>query len=260
MPAIQPEKLQRQIDELLQTVDDPSAFVRSCMSLLDYYADRTKRPRGAVAKVEIAKILRIPRPVMKTICARIHQTELGLPENWLVIGNALWDKAIREARQVAACALEKSPGDEIPAVVEKWAISCEDDQALVYLTSIGLKNWRMQDVNRFYFTIRSWLKDSRLTIRHMAILALLGRAGDEDFTELPEMLRSLAGMSAALRGSSQRSMINLIRHLAQRSAPEVAKYLIDELQAGVSGADRLARSTITVFPQRLQDEIGRSLG
>ena len=260
MPAIQPEQLQRQIDQLLGSVADPTGFIRSCMHLLDYYADRTKRPRGSAAKLEIAKILRVPRPVMKTICARIRQFESGEPEHWLIIAQGLWKKAIRESRQVAACALEKSPDEEIATVVEDWAMICEDDQALEYLTSTGLKHWRKQDLKRFYHIMQIWLGDNRLRIRHLAVLAIMGRSEDEDFQELPQVLNLLAGLTAQLRGSSQRSLTILVRQLASLSPPEVAKYLIDELQEDVPGAQRLTQNVLATFPERFQHEIRRSLG
>jgi hypothetical protein len=260
MPAIQPEQLQRQIDQLLGSVADPTEFIRSCMHLLDYYADRTKRPRGSAAKLEIAKILRVPRPVMKMICARIRQFESGEPEHWLIIAQGLWKKAIRESRQVAACALEKSPHEEITTVVEDWAMICEDDQALGYVTSTGLKHWRKQDLKRFYHIMQIWLGDNRLRIRHLAVLAIMGRSEDEDFQELHQVLNLLAGLTAQLRGSSQRSLTILVRQLASLSPPEVAKYLIDELQEDVPGAQRLTQNVLASFPERFQHEIRHSLG
>jgi hypothetical protein len=197
---------------------------------------------------------------MKMICVRIRQFALGEPEQWLVIGQGLWKKAIREARQVAACALEKSPEEKIRGVVEDWALACEDDQALAYVASGGMKHWRMQDLKRFYRTVEIWLKDSRLRIRHLAVLALHGRLEDENFDELPTVLSALRGISARLRGSSQRSLTTLVRQLAQVSSPEIAKFLIDELEADVQGARRLAQNALAAFPERLQDEIRRSLG
>lgn len=260
MPAIQPEQLERQIDALLALAGDPPGFMRACMNLLDYYADRTKRPRGSTSRVEIAHVLRVPRPVMKTICVRIRQVEGGTPENWLEIANDLWGRGIREARQLAACALAKSPEIAIPQVVEQWAVTCEDEQALAYITSGGLKTWRAADLERFYATVETWLGDHRVRVRHLAILALEGRTEDGDFQELHSMLKLLAGISSELRGSSQRSLTLLIRQLAEVSPPEVAKFLIDEIRSNVSGSRRLAENVLPLFPERLQREIRQALG
>ena len=260
MPAIQPEQLQRQIDALLRLVDEPQAFIRSCMNLVDYYADRTKRPRGSAAKVEIARILRVPRPVMKALCLRIQQFEGGTPEIWLEIGRGLWRQAIREARQVAACLLLKVPQDVIAQEAEAWAIECEDDEALTYLASTGLKTWRIRDQDRFYASIETWLGDARVCIRHLAILALHARSEDDPFNELPRILSLLAGRAAEVRGSSQRSLTGLVRRLSKISSPEVAKFLMDEVEAEVQGARRLAQAALPAFPEKLQTEIQRVLG
>jgi hypothetical protein len=260
MPAIQPEHLQRQINDVLELAQDPASFIRGCMNLLDYYADRTKRPRGSATKVEIARILRVPRPVMRTLCLQIQQSERGGPEQWLMIGRGLWDKAIREARQVASCTLAKSPGDSVPIEAEEWAARCEDDEALKELARMGMKPWRAQNLDRFYEVTGKWLCDSRLRLRHLGILALHGRSQDQDFKELPRILRQMEGLSSQVRGSSQRSLNALVRDLARISPPEVAKYLIDEVHAQVSGAGRLTRAAIPVFPERLQKELLRALG
>jgi hypothetical protein len=260
MPAIQPEQLQRQIDDLLDLAHEPISFIRGCMNLLDYYADRTKRPRGSATKVEIARILRVPRPVMKTLCLQIQQSERGEPAQWLVIGRGLWDKAIREARQVAACTLLKSPEDKIPTEVGDWVIRCEDDEALRDLALVGIKHWRRQDLDRFYRTTGAWLLDSRMRLRHLGILALHGRSQDQDFQELPRMLRQMEGLSSRVYGSSQRSLNALVRDLAQISPPEVAKYLIDEVQANTAGSRRLTQAVMPIFPERLQQELRQVLG
>jgi hypothetical protein len=260
MPAIQPEKLERQIDELLELIDDPPVFIRSCLNLLDYYADRTKRPRSSSMGVEIARILRVPRPVMKTLCVRIKKFDQGSPENWLAISKGLWEKGIRETRQVAACTLDKLPEGEIPDLVVGWAVICEDDQALTEVAVSGLNAWRGRDHQRFYRTIVRWLEDGHIRIRQLAVLALIGRSEDEDFHEIPEMLKVLSGISTQLRGSSQRSLTALIRKLAEISPPEVAKFLIEQVESDVGGARRLAQHSVSAFPERLQAEIRQAMG
>jgi hypothetical protein len=255
MPAIQPDLLQRQIDELLGQANEPSAFIRTAINLLDHYADRTKRPRSSAVKVEIAKVLRVPRPVMKMLCMRLQLAPTRLSEEWFEIGSGLWGHATREARQLAACVLNKCPEDQVESLVESWVVACEDDEAIEYLALEGLKAWRVQDLERFYRTIVSWLGDGRLRMRFMGILAFYGRSQDEDFNELPRMLSILSGTSAEVRGSSQRALSNLIRSLAEISPPEVAKFLIDDLRSKTPGAQRLAQASLSVFPVRLQHEI-----
>jgi hypothetical protein len=145
-------------------------------------------------------------------------------------------------------------------VVEEWALGCEDEQARAYVTMDGLRIWRNHDRRRFYHAIDTWLKDPRLRIRHLGLLALLGRASDSDFVELPDVLKLLEGVSAHVRGSSQRTLLTLIRSLAQISPPEVAKYLIDQNNRQIEGAHRLAQNSAAVFPERLRHEIRAALG
>jgi hypothetical protein len=260
MPAIQPEVLQRQIDEILSLASEPGTFIRASINLLDYYADRTKRPRSSVARVEIAKVLRVPRPVMKTICLRLQQAPASISEEWQAIGSGLWDHASREARQMAACVLSKCPQDQIQIMVESWVLNCEDDEAIEFLAKQGMKFWRVQDLDRFYRTVLKWLGDTRLRMRYLGILALYGRSEDEDFAEIPRLLALLNGISSQVRGSSQRALTGLIRQLADVSPPEVAKFLLDEIRSQTSGAHRLAQASLSAFPVHLQREIQVELG
>ncbi len=257
MPAINPEQLQRQIDDLLVLVHQPERFVRSCVNLLDTYADRTKRPRGSTARIEISTVLRVPRPVMKTLYLRLLGSDEG---DWLAIGRGLWVMDIRETRQVAACALAKMSGEVVAEEAQEWALTCEDEEALDALASTGTTRWRTTEQANFYRTLEAWLGDPRIRIRHLGILALQARIRDVDFNELPQVLGLIQGLCANVRGSSQRSLNEMVRYLISISPPEVAKFVIDEVEAGVQGAKRLAQAVIPVFPDRLKKEIQKTLG
>lgn len=260
MPAINPEHLQRQIDDLLTQIHQPERFVRSCVSLLDKYADRTKRPRGSAVKVEITTVLRVPRPVIKTLCLRIQGNEEGETGEWLAIGRGLWARDIRETRQVAACTLSRMSGEVVSEEIQEWALACEDEEALIALASTGTTQWRTIDRAHFYRMVEDWLRDSRIRMRHVGILALLARAQDVDFDELPQALVLLQGVCAKVRGSSQRSLTDFVRYLTSISPPEVAKFLMDEVERGSQGSKRLAQAVLPAFPDRLKQEIRKTLG
>jgi len=62
--AIQPEVLQREIEAMLEHVGEPGRFIRECMKLLEYYADRARRSGRIPAEVASERVLRVPRPVL----------------------------------------------------------------------------------------------------------------------------------------------------------------------------------------------------
>jgi hypothetical protein len=43
MPAINPARLEKEIEAIVKLMDDPGEFRRQCLELLRFYADRTKR-------------------------------------------------------------------------------------------------------------------------------------------------------------------------------------------------------------------------
>jgi hypothetical protein len=260
MPAVNPENLSRRIESALLLLGEPRQFARACYELLEFYADRTKRRNTAMGQVETARVLRVSRPVMRTLCMEIQRFEHEEQADWLEAAELMWNTGVREGRFIAASLLNKASPENAPIYAEAWAETCEDVVALKWLASDGLSVWREQDPEIFLQVLKRWIDDQRLQVRHLALLLIANASRDSTFDKyLPETFRILHGISAKVRGGSAQSLYGLVRELAKRSPAETTKFLLDEIKAGHPGVKRLIRNSMEFLPDNYREALHRVL-
>ncbi len=260
MPAVNPEDLSQRIESVLMLLGEPRRFARACYELLEFYADRTKRRTTALGQVETARVLRVSRPVLRTLCNEIQHFAHEEEADWLEAAELMWNTGVREGRFVAACLLNKAAQENAPIYAEAWAETCEDVVALERLAADGLSVWREQDPDIFLQVLTRWIDDHHLQVRHLALLLIENASRDSTFDKyLPETFRILHGISVKVRGGSVQSLYRLVRQLAKRSPAETAKFLLDEIKAGHPGVKRLIRNTMESLPDNYREAINRAL-
>jgi hypothetical protein len=260
MPAVNPENLSRQIESVLMLLGEPRRFARACNEMLEFYADRTKRSNTTTGHVETARVLRVSRPVLRTLCNEIQHFEHEEQADWLDAAELMWNTGVREGRFVGASLLNRAAPENAPIYAEAWAEACEDVVALERLASDGLTVWRDQDPGVFLQVLNRWIDDQRLQVRHLALLLIASVSRDSRFDkDLPETFRILHGISEKVRGESVQSLYKLMRQLAKRSPAETAKFLLDEIKAGHPGVKRLIRNTMESLPNNYREAINRVL-
>ncbi len=260
MPAVNPEQLSRRIESVLMLLGEPRRFARACYELLEFYADRTKRGNTSTGHVETARVLRVSRPVLRTLCNEIQHFEHEEEADWLETAELMWNTGVREARFVAACLLNKAAHENAPIYAEAWAETCEDVVALERLAADGLSVWREQDPVVFLQVLTKWIDDHRLQVRHLALLLIANASRDSTFDKyLPETFRILQGISEKVRGGSVQSLYALVRQLAKLSSAETTKFLLGEIKAGHPGVKRLIRNTIESLPDNHREAINQAL-
>lgn len=239
---------------------DPRRFTRACYELLEFYADRTKRRNITMGHVETARVLRVSRPVLRTLCNEIQHFNHVEKTDWLEAAEIMWNTGVREGRFVAACLLNRAALENVPIYAEAWAEACEDVVALERLAADGLSAWRDENPDVLLQVLKRWIDDQRLQVRHLALLLITSMTGDSTFDNyLPEVFRILHGISAKVRGGSIHSLYGLMRRLAKQSPAETAKFLLDESKAGHPGVKRLIRNTIESLPDNYREAINHAL-
>jgi hypothetical protein len=101
--------------------------------------------------------------------------------------------------------------------------------------------------------------DSNRGIRSFALLALSAAAEDDQFKDIPSIFRLIAGFTAKAKGGERRALRRLIEALVDRSPPEAARFLMDEVAEGGNPAENFARSTLEFFPSRQRRLLERTL-
>ncbi len=101
MPAIQLARLKIQVTELLTHFQEPLDFLREFHSMLDFYADRTRRSGQSGKPKPLIRAYNVPRQVMRRIASDITPLVIADPENALLLADQLWGDGWYESRLLA---------------------------------------------------------------------------------------------------------------------------------------------------------------
>ncbi len=227
MPAIDPHRLARQLDNLRSQSSDPDQIAREVRDLIDEYSDPTKSPALAV-----------PAPVIRSLRAALHQ--LG---QQVAISEALWKGGLPDARLLAAGLLERVEDAEVAATAERWAGQNVPIEIVRELGERGLSGWRRADPMGFLNHITSWLDNRSRRSRVLAVYALRGRVGDADFEDVPSAFGLVEGRLAGTRGEMREALVALITSLAEVAPEETAGFLNDEESSHLTKALRARFNT-----------------
>jgi hypothetical protein len=259
MPAIDPERLQRQSEELRQLMAEPERLVRRASDLLDFYADRTRRPSATSEIADTTWLLGVPRPVLRAFGRALSEGAQRYPLGSRQAADLLWDAGYREARRLACAILSGETSAWIGDWVEDRTLTCDDPPALTPLAEEGLLGWRGAHPAEFLERCRSWLESSSGRLQLLAVKALQAAVDDPAFNGLPKLFRTLDGQLGHLHGQSRRVVAELIEALARRSAPEAARFLLDQLASDQPGSASLIRSSLAAFPPSQASHLRRAL-
>ena len=259
MPAIDPERLKKQVDRLLDDVSDPVKFQKGCIELLDFYADRTLKSLAIGEVDETYRAFGAPKPLMRAISFGLLTRLEEQPTASLPAAAALWEAGYRETRALASVILGKQSGENVPGWAETWALECDDQIALWELANQGLASWRVTDPTTFFERVEIWLGSTEKKLQSFALLVLQSAVEDPSFEDLPTVFRLLDGKTGRFDGVLFHTLNRIINALARRSPPEAARFLMDELTGGSPGAKRMVRNTMERFPVPQRDLLERAL-
>ena len=222
MPAIDPSRLARQLENLRSLSDDPNQIARHVRDLIEQYSEQTRAPASTV-----------PAPVIRSLRAALHQ--LGQSK---AISEALWEKGTPDSRLLAAGLLERIEGAEVAAIAEGWAGQSVPIEIVRELAERGLSGWRRADATGFLDQLASWLDGRKRRSRVLALYALGARVKDADFEDLPSALGLVEGRLSGARGEMREGLVALITALAQVAPDETASFLNDEESSPLTKAMR----------------------
>ncbi len=251
MPAVDPVRLTRELDALAALVQDPDEATRACLSLLDFYADRTRRPKLA-STADLARRFGVPAPVVRQLSRRLAESARALPDSGDKLANSLWDSGFRETRLAAAAIIGQRDDDGAPRWVEGHARGCDDSVVLSALGGQGLQAWQTTRPDAFLERVWSWIDASDPRLTALALIALGGAVNQADFSLGPNVFQGLESRLDELASQPRQALVELLRHLAVRSPAETAQMLKRHLKrrSGHPALTQAVRSALPHFPSR----------
>lgn len=264
MPAIQLARLKIQSAELVSHFYDPAAFVRGLHDLLDFYADRTRKPGQAGEPPPLIKPYNVPPPVLRQVKTDLNPYVATDKDSALALCDTLWAEPYLECRLLAIELLgliPTEPPDEVLERVNAWATPKIEDRLLNALVNKGLIEVSKRNPELFLSQVEEWLTSEGDLSRRMGLKAISMMLEDRDFENLPKILRLLVPLIRSSPSQLRPDLLDVIQSLAKRSPNETAFFLRQNLSVldDNSGTAWLIRNSVRYFPAEIQISLKNAL-
>ncbi|MGD2162942.1 MAG: DNA alkylation repair protein [Anaerolineales bacterium] len=257
MPAINPTVLNEKLDALLSKRILVDSFPHEISTILSFYADQTKRSTAAAAALEPTERMRVPAPVLRALCTKIHQRGRTPEDEWLSAAEKIWRSGLQEMQLVSVCMLSEAAQAEMINTASQWAAESDDPRVLGSLASECVQSMRSSISDDLLVLSQGWLAEA--STRAFGLLLLRQLFEDASVKELPAVFEQLSGLTAHVRGIESNALEELLTLLAARSPAETAAFLLDEITHGDAKSIRFIRNFNHQLPEPYQSQILHSI-
>jgi hypothetical protein len=212
MPAIDPNRLARQVEDLIAMPDEPLQIARVVRDLVEEYSAQAR-----------SSVPSVPRPVIRSLRGALQQHAQPM-----AIGEALWKDSLPDTQLLAAGMLERIEDPEVASTVKRWASQNVPIEIVRELGARSLTGWRLAHPADFMDQVTSWLNEQRGRARVLALYALREIVSDPDFEDLPSVLSLIEGRFDGARGEMREALVALITALEKVAPEETVNFLDDE--------------------------------
>jgi hypothetical protein len=263
VPAIQTARLRQQSAMLAEHFSDPPAYVRSLHYLLDYYADRARRPGQSGRPAPLINAYQVHRPVLRIILQELVPLAQKDPEQGFALCDTLWNESYLEFRMLASMLIGQMPvviTDELIRRIHQWITADLDVQLLDVILMDGLIRLRKERPLVMINLIQDWLNLSDNFYRQLGLRALLPAISDPGFENLPIFFRMIQPFMGNTPSGLRPDLLEVLTALAHRSPQEAAYFLRQCLDAqSVTDTPWLIRQILSEFPTDIQVNLRQSV-
>jgi hypothetical protein len=263
MPAIQPARLKTQAAQIGDLFQEPATLVRALHDLLDFYADRTRRPGKSGAPPPLLQAYQVPKPVMRQIWQEFKPHIDEAPQAGFVLADALWAENNLECRILAVQILGRLPvipPDGVVRRLSSWVTEEADQSLQKLLLTTGAARLRQDAPDQVFRLSKTWLNSTDRYVPRLGLQILLPIIEDPEFDNLPFIYRLLRPLTLRLPSGERPYFLQAIKALAQRSPQETVFFLRENL-TGRQDTElaALIRRSLNFFPDDLQASLRESL-
>jgi hypothetical protein len=259
MPAIQPARLKQQAALVAQYFDQPASFLRSLHHLLEFYADRARRPGQSGTLPPLIETYNVRPPVLRLLIQELVPLAEKDPAAGLVLCDALWSQAKLEFRWLAASLLGQIPPQPPGPVLERiqtWLSSRPEERLINAILDLGLQRLRQDNPDHLISVIENWLTQEDLYFTRLGLRALLPLIDDPHHENLPVLFRLIQPLTRRTPPSVRPELLEVIVTLAKRSPRETAFFMRQNLEL-IGSADTawMIRQSLKSFPEEIQESL-----
>jgi hypothetical protein len=262
MPAIQPNRLKQQCQDLAEHFSKPSSFVRELTHLFEFYADRAQRPNQSGKLFSAIPAFNISQPVFNRILSELIPRAEANPEQGLELAEALWAEPALESRLLGVNLLGHIPAADpglIIGKIDQWQQDNEDETLRDALATNGLTHLRREASQRLFSQIGKWISQSDSGQQKLGLVALHALLAEPHYENLPAAYKIITPLAKDAPSNLRPYLLDLIQILAKRSAKETALFLRDLATTNDSKTPKwLIRYSAGSFPPAIERDL-RSL-
>ncbi|MGD8455283.1 MAG: DNA alkylation repair protein [Anaerolineales bacterium] len=263
MPAIHLPRLRRQVAELAEKFDNPSAFTRALKDIFEYYSDRTRRPGQAAAPPPLIKTYQVPAPVLKRIYLEMAPIANAEPDKVLDLVETLWKEPVLEHRLIAIHIIGEITSQKqqrLLSLIETWVDENDEEKLLDKIASRGLVRFREENPEAFTSQVEKWLASKENKYQKLGLQALLAQLTTTEFENLPMVYRLLGTHLPVTSKGLRPYLLDLLRPLALRSPSETVYFLRQSLEDSDNPViPWLIRRSMDYFPVDIQHNLKAAL-
>jgi hypothetical protein len=259
MPAIQPARLRQQAVLLAERVTDPAAYVRNLHFLMNFYADRARRPGQSGKPGPLITAYKVRPPVLRIILQETLPEALKDPEKGFSLCDALWDEPYLEFRMLAAMLLGQLPTGAEEAVTRRlqaWLTPNLEEHLVTALLTQAAYNLRQESPQTLVDMVQNWMESKDTFYQQVGLRALLTLIEDPNFENLPAFYLMLQPLVRKVPSVLRADLLDALAALVKRSPQETAYFLRQTLGTpNATDTAWLIRQTLTEFPTELRNSL-----
>ena len=263
MPAIQPDFLKKQSEELVQYFNIPEKFVVKYLDFLETFADRSRRSGIAGRPASKIHSFQVKAPVLKQVVKDLMLKIEDNPEITLQICDRLWKQPNLECRQLCAHllgAVRINSPEKITNRLEIYIDKNTEEILVDMLVIHGLSSFREQYPDEFLRLIEEWISSDDPFYKKSAIRILIPLVEQQGTKTLPRIYNLIQPLVRNHTLEIYTDLLELIEALIKYSPQETFFYLKRFLNLSDSqDTAMLIRSSLKNFPPEIQNELRKDL-
>lgn len=263
MPAVHPERLQNQVNELAQYFDQPDLFIHRLIDLLEHYSERVNRPGQSGEPGPLISAYRLRPPVLRQIIQVLNSYPGVEPELTLAICDNLWDQPILECRLISVALVGNLPISCKPQVMTramKWIEAGPEESLVEAVMGEGLVTIRNQDPQEILNLAKLWIDSQKIDVKLRGLQVLVPLAAYQAIDLFPEIY-DLIEPYLLVTPQKLRHHINVLVAILARRSPVETAYFLEQLLSHPESKDTpfMVRQNIDQFPDDLQGSLRKAV-
>jgi hypothetical protein len=248
---------------LAEHFDQPPAYLRSLYHLMDFYADRARRPGQSGLPSPLVAAYNVRPPVLRQIVQELIPLVQADPEQGLALCDALWEQPVLEFRTLAAMLLGQLPTDppeRITARARTWIAPDLEPHLIKIVLVHALARLRQEQPAVLVRLFQDWIESSDKFHQQLGLQALLPLIRDPGFENLPVFFRTIQPLARQAPPVLRPDLLDVLEALAKRSPTETAYFLRQTLETpDALDTPWLIRQLMHAFPPENQSALREAM-